>query len=220
MPTKVYQNHRDRQRERILEVAEKLFIRDGIDGVTLNNIADEARLSRVTLYEYFLDKEEIAWAVFQNVVEQLREANEDRFAEPAESGYQRVERFVWRLMHNNLELHLAHSRFIALFNYLYARENSGKRMRTTIETAWPGKYEILSQWIGEGIADGSIQPDLDPDLATAALTNMIAGMSHRFALLGANIEQEYGYSVTALYEELFRNFLRGIKQDVDLRKDR
>jgi AcrR family transcriptional regulator len=211
MPTKVYQNHRDRQRERILEVAEKLFIRDGIDGVTLNDIADEARLSRVTLYTYFTDKEEIAWAVFQSVVEQIREVNVDRTIDPDESGYQRIERFVWRLMRNNLEIHLAHSRFIALFNYMYARENSGRRMRSTILSAWPEKYELLSEWIREGIADGSIQSDLDADLATAAISNLIAGMTHRFALLEANIEEEYGYSVSALYEETFRNFLRGIR---------
>lgn len=211
MPAKVYQNHRDRQRERILEVAEKLFIRDGIDGVTLHHIADEARLSRVTLYEYFPDKEEIAWAVFQNVVEQLYDANAEQAAGPGATGYQKIERFVWRLMRHNLGIHLAHSRFIALFNYLYARENSGRRMRSTIEAAWPGKYTLISHWIREGIADGSIQPGLDADLTTAAITNLIAGMTHRFALLGANIEEEYGYSVSALYEELFRVVLRGMR---------
>lgn len=211
MSIKTYQNHRDRQRERILEVAEDLFIRDGIDNVTLNNIADAARLSRVTLYQYFPDKEAIAWAVFQNVVEQIGETNEDRTTEPGESGYQKIERFVWRMMHNNLEIHLAHSRFVALFNYLYARENTGKRMRNTIEAAWPGQYVRLIEWIREGITDGSIQPDLDADLAMAALSNLIVGMIHRFALLGANIEEEFGYDVTALSEEIIRTFLRGIR---------
>jgi AcrR family transcriptional regulator len=43
-PTKAYLNHRENQRERILEVAESLFIRDGIDKVNLSFIARTARL--------------------------------------------------------------------------------------------------------------------------------------------------------------------------------
>lgn len=38
---KVYQNHRDNQRERILESAEMLFIRDGIDFALLGDLVTQ-----------------------------------------------------------------------------------------------------------------------------------------------------------------------------------
>ena len=43
-PTKTYQNNRENQRDRILEVAESLFIRNGIDKVILSSITRTARL--------------------------------------------------------------------------------------------------------------------------------------------------------------------------------
>jgi hypothetical protein len=42
-PTDAYWNHRENQRERILEVAERLFIGSGIDQVSLSDIARTTR---------------------------------------------------------------------------------------------------------------------------------------------------------------------------------
>jgi AcrR family transcriptional regulator len=58
-----YQNHRDNQRERILDTAERLFIQEGIDNVSISAIADAVRIARRTLYQYFPDKQEISWAI-------------------------------------------------------------------------------------------------------------------------------------------------------------
>ncbi len=68
--SKIYQNHRENQLERILEAAEKLFIRDGIDNVSMETIADAARLARKTLYQYFSNKQEIACAILQNLTDE------------------------------------------------------------------------------------------------------------------------------------------------------
>jgi AcrR family transcriptional regulator len=208
-PRKIYQNHRENQRERILETAEKLFIRDGIDSVTIAQIAAAARISRVTLYEYFPDKQEIAWAVFQKVFLELRGPLEQSSSH-TESGYQKIEKLLLSSV-DGLETHREPFRFIALFNFLYAREGSYARMRGTLEGTWPGYYGMPAEWIREGIADGSVRPDLDPGLATAAIFNLMAGMTSRFALLGTTVEEEYGYGVIELFREICRNFLRGIR---------
>jgi AcrR family transcriptional regulator len=53
MTTGIYANHRENQREWILEVAENLFIEKGIEKVTIADIATASRLTRATLYRYF-----------------------------------------------------------------------------------------------------------------------------------------------------------------------
>ena len=51
--TRGYYGHRERQRDRILMTAEQLFIRDGIDNVSIADIADAVGMTRATIYRYF-----------------------------------------------------------------------------------------------------------------------------------------------------------------------
>jgi AcrR family transcriptional regulator len=48
-----YGSHRERQRRRILDAAEKLFAERGIDRVTIADIVNAAGIRASTLYEYF-----------------------------------------------------------------------------------------------------------------------------------------------------------------------
>ena len=206
-----YTNHRENQRERILEVAEKLFLRDGIDSITLAQIAIAARLTRVTLYQYFPDKKEIAWAVFKKVIDELQAAMVGELAQTNGSGYDKIKRILLATI-NSLETQTDSLRFIALFNFLYAREGSPMRMRGILEqAALTGKKGSTADFIREGIADGSLRPDLDADLTAASISNLLAGMTSRFALLGTNVEQEFGYKNSDLFHEIVVNFLRGIR---------
>ncbi|MBE0696055.1 MAG: TetR/AcrR family transcriptional regulator [Anaerolineaceae bacterium] len=210
LPRKIYQSHRDSQRERILDAAEALFIQSGIEGVTLADIARSARLSRVTLYEYFPDKKEIAWAIFQKVVREMRDASGEQQSLAEGSGYQKLEAFVDRMM-GLLNTHPNQLHYIAVFNFLYGNDGGAARMRDILEQNWPGYYGLPADWIHAGIRDGSIRANVDPDLTAAALFNLLAGMSSRFALLGSVVKAEYAYGEFELFREICCNFLGGIR---------
>ena len=55
------------KRERILDAARNLFLRNGLRGTTMEAIAREARIAKPTLYAHFPDKD----AVFLAILEQL-----------------------------------------------------------------------------------------------------------------------------------------------------
>lgn len=203
---KTYQAHRENQRERILDAAEMLFIQRGIDNVGISDIAAAARISRVTLYEYFHKKEEIAWAIFQKLVQEPFPLEETREG----TGYQRVERVMMERV-TLLEKYPEHLRFVVEFNTLYAREGNPARVRQIVEQGTAGGYGHFARLIREGIADGSVRADLDPDLLSAALMNMLNALNSRFALLGGLIAEEYGHPVMDMYYEICRAFLRGIQ---------
>lgn len=209
---RIYQTHRENQRKRILTAAEKLFIQQGIDGVTLARIAEEARLSRVTLYEYFSSKQEIAWAVFREVVREMRETMEKEVLQRGGNGLQKIER-SFALYAELLEASPEHLRFIAQFNYLYAREGNAVRLREMVEEIWPGAYSLQAQLIREGMADGSIRPDLDAELAAVAIKNLINGVISRLALLEENIRGEFHHEVLEIYREIYRTYIRGLKPE-------
>ncbi|WP_165837588.1 TetR/AcrR family transcriptional regulator [Zavarzinia aquatilis] len=51
-------------RQRIAAAARELFLRDGVDAVSMRNIAGEVGCSPMALYRYFAGKQEILWQVW------------------------------------------------------------------------------------------------------------------------------------------------------------
>ena len=164
-------------------------------------------MTRNTLYEYFPNKHEIAWAILQKI---FMQSKTDFSAEQEGSGLQRIKNFMLRMV-SQLQKNPNHMRFIVEFNALYAREVSSDRMRQT--TGRSDGDDYVARWIEEGIADGSVRPDLDTALVSTAIWNMLSGMNARFGLLGDLIQQEYGQPVITIYHEICHVFLRGIQSN-------
>ena len=64
-------------RELLVDVARKLFAKNGFENTSMNDIAVEANRGRRTLYTYFNSKEEIYLAVIQTELERLFERMEE-----------------------------------------------------------------------------------------------------------------------------------------------
>lgn len=62
---------RQRVRNKILEIATKRFAIEGPDNVKLEGIADEADISRATLYSHFASKDEIIYEIIKPVLEEI-----------------------------------------------------------------------------------------------------------------------------------------------------
>ncbi len=66
------QREKDQRRENILSAAENLFFSRGYDNVSMDEIANEAELSKPALYYYFKDKESLFSAVVNRGIKILR----------------------------------------------------------------------------------------------------------------------------------------------------
>lgn len=53
----------NKKTERILDTTTRLFVREGIKKITMDDIAENARASKVTLYKYFVDKDTLYYEV-------------------------------------------------------------------------------------------------------------------------------------------------------------
>jgi AcrR family transcriptional regulator len=76
MPTPGRVERRRAEREqRIMRIAARRFARDGVDGVRLDEIADEADIARATFYSHFETKEALVEAIVRPTLEDaLRQA--------------------------------------------------------------------------------------------------------------------------------------------------
>lgn len=210
MATNIYINHRENQREWILEVAEDLFIQEGIAQVTIGDIAESSRLTRATIYKYFSNKEQMAQEIFQTVTKGWAERDERDVWNYKGNGYELIERFV-NSHFNYLFQNLREARFVAEFNYLYAKEWSVEDVMKLLSVNLGVERQHLMDCIQQGQADGSLRSDISPEMMLAIIFNFNSGMMSRLGELGDKVEGEYGLNVQAIFLQVCRVFLDGIK---------
>ncbi len=67
------EDERERRRAEILDAAEALYIEKGWDGLAVERVARNARLSRALVYVYFRDKEDLLFGIGERAMKLLRD---------------------------------------------------------------------------------------------------------------------------------------------------
>ncbi|MGE5396347.1 MAG: TetR/AcrR family transcriptional regulator [Chitinophagales bacterium] len=69
----------NKKADKILNTTINLFIRDGIKKTTMDDIAENSNVSKVTIYKYFVDKDslyfEVSKQIFSDYTEKLKSTN-------------------------------------------------------------------------------------------------------------------------------------------------
>jgi AcrR family transcriptional regulator len=209
-PSGSYRAHRERQQRRILAAAQDLFDERGIDRVTVAEIVTAAGIRPSTLYEYFSSKDEIVWALTEQLMVQASErilASTDAITGPVLAKITAL----LQALEDELVVHPERVRFMAQFDAMYARDWSVELLLALEDRIFPGRLEALNAWIREGIEDGSLRSDLDPDLTMHAILNAVIGAQRRLASLGNRVEKEYGQPIVLLFRETTRIILLGLR---------
>ena len=206
-----YHAHRERQRQRILRAAEKLFDERGIDGTTMAELISASELRASTMYQYFSNKDEIVWAILGEVMEQSA-ARAKKSVEGATSGLDQISALL-QYMADELTNNQARIRFMAQFDAMYARDWPVERLLTLEGQFHDRGFKAFRTLVRQGIADGSLRPDLDPNLTLHAVINAVIGAQRRLASLGQKVELEYGHSIDRLFRETIRIIVFGLRAD-------
>ena len=206
----IYSNHRENQKEWILEVSEDLFIQKGIERVTIGDIAEASRLTRATIYKYFANKEQIAQEIFKIITKGWRDRNEREVWGIQGTGYERLENFITSLF-SYLFQNPREAGFVGELNYLYAKEWSAEMYAENMLGNLREDRQFVLDSIQHGIDDGSLRRDMDPELMLAAFFNFISGMISRLGEMGDKVEKEFGMSTQTIFTQIYRVFLDGLK---------
>jgi AcrR family transcriptional regulator len=203
-----YQAHRERQRRRILDAAAKLFDERGIDRVTMAEITSASGVQASTTYQYFSNKDEIVWGILGTVMAEDTERAKPRI-EGAATGLSKI-RALLEFMADELSRDQAKVRFMAQFDAMYARHWPAERLLMLEAQINPQGFKYFSKLIREGIRDGSLRRNLNPELTLHAVINAVIGAQRRLASLGNKVEQEYGEPIERLFRETIRILVLGL----------
>jgi AcrR family transcriptional regulator len=210
MTTNIYVNHRENQREWILDVAEDLFIQKGIEQVTIGDIAEASRLTRATIYKYFSNKEQMAQEIFKSITKSWRDRNEHEVWGFQGTGYERLEKFI-TVFFGYLFQNPREASFVAELNYLYAKQWSAEMFANTMLENLKEDRQFVLESIQKGIADGSLRADMDPELMLAVFFNFMSGTFSRLGEMGDKVEKEFGHGTQVIFSQICRVFLDGLK---------
>jgi AcrR family transcriptional regulator len=81
-PLPLVERKRRQARQRIVQAAEELFLARGFDNVSVSDIAERAEVGRTTFFRYFGDKQEVAFAKGEELLETIAAADGDDTAAP------------------------------------------------------------------------------------------------------------------------------------------
>jgi AcrR family transcriptional regulator len=208
-PPNTYSAHRERQRRRILDAASALFDERGIDRATMAEITSASGVQPSTMYQYFSNKDDIVWAIVADLMQETSGQAGQRI-EGAPNALVRLtallEFMADELAHNQVKV-----RFMAQFDAMYARDWPAERLLTLESQINPEGFQFFTNLIREGIADGSLRPDLDPELTMHAVINAVIGAQRRLASLVNKVELEYGQPIDRLFRETIRILLLGLR---------
>lgn len=208
-PSRTYPAHRERQRKRILDAAEKLLVERGIDRVTMAELTGASGLQPSTMYQYFSKKDDIVWAIVGKIMATVS-ARASEADSSAKSALDKIIAFL-EYMAEELANQRARVRFMAQFDTMYSHDWPVERLLTLEAESSNMGSEVFRDLIREGIADGSLRSDLDPDLTMQAIVNAAIGTQRRLASLGGKVELEYGQSIDRLFREAIRVIVLGLR---------
>ncbi len=112
---KIGKHQVDEQQATILEAAEQLFLQKGIENTSIGDIARQAGITRVTLYRYFANRDEIAVKIQARM---FRKINSLLPTEEPPSSIEDYRQRVQIILRNFSQLREAY-RYIGLFDKFY-----------------------------------------------------------------------------------------------------
>jgi AcrR family transcriptional regulator len=203
-----YYGHRERQRDRILMTAEQLFTRDGIDNVSIADIADAVGMTRATIYRYFANRIEIAWALQRRYSENLITSMPSDVTNQRLPGVTRL-RAMLRGFCDYYFLYPERALYVAQLDRMQISTDDQNQLnelhRNNVKTQDPVAEIVLV-----GIRDGSLRANLDPQKTSATIYTIIWGLERRLAASVATFEGEYLQSQRTVYEEACQIIIQGL----------
>jgi AcrR family transcriptional regulator len=195
------QEEKDRRRAEIIDAAIEVYREIDWDGVTIDQVAKRARLSRALVYVYFRDKEELHAAIVLRAFELLA----TRFTEAASRarlGIDKIEaigRAYVAFAHELPHYFDACARFEAC-----APSEDPQSPLTECFEAGGRVQQIAIAAIVLGQEDGSVRKDIgDPKVSAIALWGFSHGLI-QIAMNKAHVLAHEGIAVTQLVEQSVR----------------
>lgn len=183
----------DVQRNAILDAAETLFLRKGLENTTMGEIAKETGIHRATLYRYFPDRDPIAFEIAVRMLKKIKSST-DISEQPVY--LHAIKEDTLAMIDQFYQLRDAY-RYLGMFDYLYGDSYPNKSLAD-----WFKEQVNAMRW-GKGRFQGEIPGEVRPKVVM--LLNAIMSFLEKMAARGDLMSSEQDVSLDEellLYERM------------------
>ncbi len=186
-------------RSAIIEAGQVLFLGQGIASTTMGEIAEQARVSRVTVYRHFPECGAIAFEVYNRMLESILEAT--RAGVPAGVSGLDAARHCLDALFAAYSRHETAFRFCAAFSAYYAtEERSDELAEWYAAREFQGLSDACAQFFGSRL-------DQETSNLLMAVTDAAASGLCNLAVIGDSLSQEDAQARLNNLKELLRGNL-------------
>jgi TetR/AcrR family acrAB operon transcriptional repressor len=189
-------------RQRLLDAALTVFSKQGYDATRLEDIADEAEVTRGAIYHHFGGKVELYNALVQERFAGANQVIQDVMTEEGTPL-----QILRRLMVRSLEYleedsdYRAVQELVSFKTAILPELEEGIRMKNEGTNAF---IQHLAQMVEQGIATGEIRANVKPDDAALAIIGLTNGLSLIWLM------DQKRFSLKARAEDVVDTFLQGL----------
>lgn len=182
-------------RQRIIEGAGQLFIKEGIRRVTMDHIAKKLGVSKRTIYELFKDKTELLRACLQHIMQE----NDTRIEEVQSKASTVLEVVIGALVYG--------SKAIKEISPVYFEDlevHYPLLWQETINYKRDESYGDFQALVNRGIEEGYFRQGINVKLVATIFIEQMNAMSRK------EVFPPDVFPASEVFETLFLNFIRGI----------
>ena len=163
------------RRQRILEAAERAFVRNGFHATTMQHVADEVGMSAGNLYRYFPSKEAIVEGLCERDQAELAQAFGELMAD---------DRHIMEAVHYGLRKHVLDKsqEKARLLIEIWAEAGRNPRVAAMTRAIDAEVLARLEKFIDAAKASGAASPGLDSHFGARFFFTFVAGLFKRIAI--------------------------------------
>ncbi|MBN2436710.1 MAG: TetR/AcrR family transcriptional regulator [Spirochaetes bacterium] len=213
MPVKrmIYQT--PETRERILAMAQKLFLESGLFEVQMTDVARQTGISRNSLYRYFRDKTDLAFTLMEHRLKELVNNFEQlRDSLQGENYRAKIRDYFLKswLNPDYKETLLFLAEFDAYFSGVRQVLDQKERLQKTFGVS---KDDLLTELVRKGQLEGSVRKDVDAHFLMVTIVNGIRGLHQRLQLREESLLEVQGMESKHMMSHFLDIVIKGIEGD-------
>jgi TetR/AcrR family fatty acid metabolism transcriptional regulator len=194
------------RKDRIMDVALRIFAEKGFQNATISEISKEAGCSEATIYEYFGTKEDLLFAIPEKISrESIQETDRALTYIKGAEGRMRA------LLLAYVRLYQSNPHYSALV--LLQLMNNRRFRQTPAHTAIRQSAHRLLDCVKEGIADGTFKKDADPYLIRSMLLGTIEHLFIHWHMEGMPKREKSIMEMLDPFIEIVLDGIRAEKQE-------
>ena len=204
------EREKEQRRQEIINAAEKVFFKKGVDNATMDDVAEQAELSKATLYLYFSSKDEIYSAIFSKSQEKLFKSiknSTDQLTNTREK--------ITAIISNFISFQKKNPDYFEAFFYFLNRDTINSDKDCYAEERRNSGQEFLGDWVKlvqKGKKEKLIRDDLNEIPVALILYMQLIGFLKIYPRLKNPLQQEFNVTEDQILEEYLELIFHGMIQ--------